>query len=1428
MKRKRLASLLVCVMLFSLLPANALAEGEAAAARIGESEYETLDEAVTAAEDGDTIELLRDAETEAGFGIKGKTLTIYGNGHKLTFTGKAICLAKGADAPAVLNFEDCVLDMTQTVGTPAVDGESYPWGAIILNWDCRLNLKSTELKMDGSSVNGSTACYMHAGAGITLTDSTMIAEGYAGNGFSTDDGNYDVSVTLDHSSMTLNRNRTGFNSNYVVTAKNKSCLTVTNSRGHGSNGADYFIDDSTVLYDGNGSHGMSSRHVILTNGAEVTSSNNRYYGVYVNVSGDFKVDSTSSLTANYNGYAGLRLLESATKTGVVESGAKVVINGNASDGFWNQRKAVFAEGSYLEIMKNHDSGKGGGIYNTGDLTLPSGALVFNNHADKAGDDIYNLGTIAFGPVGSGWALDGVCEQSGEHHCADLIDGWYDDSEEDGRWEAHDKETLHVWEFTQFGTQPKALKAAHGVLPDPEPEPIVPAWETAKSKTATNLEKDAAGDYTSRVTLSLPSAEERLVSDVVLVLDKSSSADVEDQALAMLESLKNRLDETQAKIRVGVVSFNTRASIANGGEFFDLSTEHDAIAAALAKGPDIRGTNAHAGLLAGKAMLDGDTQVDAGRKYLIFVSDAITYMYGAEPTATAWAYPEGGTWQTTATPKNWEKKYGTDAAPADWDVWMDVIGERVGSQGMAYDYPYEGTVVEFTPQEDWDTAYANSVDKALYLTAQVYQEAKDNGYHCYAVKAVSEKSYAWSDSFMDYLADGEEVSFDGIQKDIYDLLGAGSRVVDVIGKGTYGTADRFAYDFDFVNDMDCLTLTRGEDENHQPVELPKVQIDGTTYGFGERLDEDKYEFVLHYYAEGQDGRSDECFVWDIHVPVNNFEKVHLTYTVKLTNPQLEVGKYGIYDPDGLDDETGEQLAGREYLFTNKSATLYPVDSDGNAVQPEDFSRPAVSYEVTTEPTGTLYVTKYVLDGNADPEQTFPIQVTVGGAEQSFALHPGETKALSGLTVGAAYTVLETDSRGYAANYFRETGTITGTGNGDTAVVVNVPEDECALFISKTVRNSSTNARFRFTVELTAENGAVGGTLLYTDSDAAPSEFASGGTVELANGHSAVIYGLPAGTAYKVAEAATSNYTASSVTTGVEGTDNDAVAEGTITGGTVRGVHYTNTYTAPYTPGGGGGSGGGSGGNSGGGTNLNTDDHYSYIIGYKDGTLQPYGSITRGEVATIFFRMLTDETREKYWSQTSGYSDCGPDLWCNNAISTLTNMGIIDGYQDGTFRPYGKITRAQFAKIAVGFFETTREAYRGYFTDVPEEAWYTGYVEAAARVGLVQGFDNGTFQPDTNITRAQACVIVNRALDRKPQKDHLLPESQMVTWPDCKPGDWYYADMQEATNSHDYKWLTSGSDKKYLEEWTKKLPQRDWAAFEHAWATAHSAPGGEVVK
>lgn len=250
-------------------------------------------------------------------------------------------------------------------------------------------------------------------------------------------------------------------------------------------------------------------------------------------------------------------------------------------------------------------------------------------------------------------------------------------------------------------------------------------------------------------------------------------------------------------------------------------------------------------------------------------------------------------------------------------------------------------------------------------------------------------------------------------------------------------------------------------------------------------------------------------------------------------------------------------------------------------------------------------------------------------------------------------------------------------------------------------------------------------------------------------------------------------------------------------------------------------------------LNTKDHYSYMIGYKDGFLRPYGTITRGEVSTIFFRLLLDDVRDEYWCQTNRYGDVPADMWCNNAISTLTSMGIIDGYHDGDFKPYTPITRAQFAKMAVNFFHSIPEDYQGYFPDVKEGEWYTQYVEAAVREGLIQGFEDGNFYPDRLITRAQACVIVNRALDRHPDADHLLPEEKMITWVDNNPEDWFYADMQEATNSHDYHMTSStikdagGHRKVQVEEWTRKLDQRDWAALEHVWSTAHSAVGGGEV-
>ena len=223
-------------------------------------------------------------------------------------------------------------------------------------------------------------------------------------------------------------------------------------------------------------------------------------------------------------------------------------------------------------------------------------------------------------------------------------------------------------------------------------------------------------------------------------------------------------------------------------------------------------------------------------------------------------------------------------------------------------------------------------------------------------------------------------------------------------------------------------------------------------------------------------------------------------------------------------------------------------------------------------------------------------------------------------------------------------------------------------------------------------------------------------------------------------------------------------------------------------------------------LNTTDHFGYIIGYEDGTIRPDASITRAEVATIFFRLLTDEARDKFWTETNSYSDVAPTAWYNNAVSTLSRMGILGGYEDGTFRPNAPITRAEFAKIAVSFFEYEDISAENIFTDVATGSWYESFVAVAAKLGLIEGYAGNVYRPNESITRAEACTIINRTLGRAPDADHLLPESQMNTWPDNRPGVWYYAQLQEATNSHEYKW--SGD----IEHWTAKLPERDWDALQ----------------
>ena len=223
-------------------------------------------------------------------------------------------------------------------------------------------------------------------------------------------------------------------------------------------------------------------------------------------------------------------------------------------------------------------------------------------------------------------------------------------------------------------------------------------------------------------------------------------------------------------------------------------------------------------------------------------------------------------------------------------------------------------------------------------------------------------------------------------------------------------------------------------------------------------------------------------------------------------------------------------------------------------------------------------------------------------------------------------------------------------------------------------------------------------------------------------------------------------------------------------------------------------------------LNTEDHFSYVVGYEDGMVKPQRSITRAEVATIFYRLLEDDVRDDYDTTRNNFSDVTSDSWYNQTVSTLASMGILKGYEDGTFRPNASITRAEFAAIATRFFEETGATYEpGTFTDVTGSEWFAGAIMDAVNLGLIGGYEDGTVRPNNNITRAEACAIVNRTLGRVPDADHLLPADEMTTWPDNPSSAWFYADMQEATNGHEYEWITEDGNK--IEEWTDIL-DKDW--------------------
>ena len=222
-------------------------------------------------------------------------------------------------------------------------------------------------------------------------------------------------------------------------------------------------------------------------------------------------------------------------------------------------------------------------------------------------------------------------------------------------------------------------------------------------------------------------------------------------------------------------------------------------------------------------------------------------------------------------------------------------------------------------------------------------------------------------------------------------------------------------------------------------------------------------------------------------------------------------------------------------------------------------------------------------------------------------------------------------------------------------------------------------------------------------------------------------------------------------------------------------------------------------------LNGDDHFAYVIGYADGTVRPLDNISRAEVATIIFRLLDPDVRDEYLITASTFEDVNEGMWCNTAVSTLARLGIVYGRSAQAFDPDASITRAEFAAICARFDDSGIEADSS-FTDISGH-WAEDEIERAATLGWIRGYTDGTFRPDSLITRAEAMTMLNRMLQRLPEdEDDLLDD--MNVWPDNQPDEWYYLAVQEATNSHDFNRKSDGVH----EHWTELTADPDWKQYE----------------
>lgn len=890
------------------------------------------------------------------------------------------------------------------------------------------------------------------------------------------------------------------------------------------------------------------------------------------------------------------------------------------------------------------------------------------------------------PVGaeSTWEMD---ENGNVISFSFIIDGvTYTDADYDFTWQ----KLNYIGASYKENEEDEELKPAFhldGVLTekeDPVDPPEPPTWDHSKDKTATELDNN----FNSRVTLSLPSAEKELVSDVVFVLDKSScEEDVTTEALAMLADLGASVKDTGASIKVGAVQFAGRAVVSCG--LTKLTDEAIKDGGAIYNGLKEKnsqlegGTNLQAGLLKAQEMLAADTDVEDSRKYVIVITDGLTRQFLSEDGKLMAIYNayNGDFKNVGAIPTSWcvannipDGVY--DIPGGDWDEYFAKVKENVAKDKdtYAHDYDVHGPTPTgdkipetYVPAEGNSLTYALCLDRAIYEADKVYSDLKDAKYHCYAVFADTPEvtTNDLGKAFVEYLNGGAVLDFGAIKNDIYYLLAAGSQVVDIIGQDN-------DYNFDVVN-LDNMTITVGG------VELNKVKIQSdefpgsTTYGFFEgeiaegEIADGNYDFVVTYYPDGvADGETREHFVWSINVPVGNFAPAQFSYDVHLTNPQKAKGEYKVE--------------------TNVEAVLTPVDSNGTVGSTETFPVPELTYEVKGGGSTTEHLMTVIVEGKGNvvvkdvqtvgANDTEVVEIPFGVEKQKFEMEAADGWKLDKVEV---------------------------TINGKTENLGDVDKYE---------------------MDESLIDGAVLKAVFVKDND----------------------------------------------------------------GGSGGGGSHRPNNKPDETP-----------------EALNGDDHFDYVVGYSDGLVHPERNITRAEVASIFFRLLQDDVREKNLTDQNPFNDVFTDDWFNVAVSTMYDMDIVYGRDNNNFDPNAYITRAEFAAIAARF---DSEGYSGenLFTDI-DGHWAANQINRAAEKGWISGYPDGTFGPDRYITRAEAVTMINRVLNRLPESADALHEDMNVFPDNMDTTAWYYLAIQEATSSHEYEKDKDG----VYETWTDVLPDRDWAQY-----------------